>query len=992
MDVKIYLGDYVELPNSQFDPIPGELTPPYEVNNWRYSLEFTDNPVDGTTFSINIKKNGSIISTITKTFSSSISDASNILIGATHEITAETLAENLVTYNVENNTEYSVSPFGLINLYGCRNVYIDVLGSVVTDDVFGIQIISNTTSIIINSPIISYTFESEDYIPDGSSGITPSTGTTIYETFNLLDLYKDENIELTLKLADIEKLSNVFTDFSNSFTVPATPKNNELFKHYYDVDIDNTFNANIRIKGYIEIDSFPFRLGKIQLESIKLVDQRPDSYKITFFGSLMQLNDLFGDDTINILDYDKEIVNGSETLVKNRSILSQFDYNYSSANFINSINLSTFKDGNVITPLISYTDRDWNYRDGAGSPADDLIDISVTEGAINDNELRPALRIKFIMDAIQAKYGITFSSEFIESATFKNLFMWMNGNTIITAEVIDLLLSYYEQNDSSLYYSDVSIADNIFSFTDTGYDWEPGNFYNLTTYVDNITLKNGDSAVGTEIVYELLNLDNEVIFTETKVVTNVAPYVSFNYYIDQSNGVPVDYAFKFRIRCADDIVYGFSRLFLGNNFGTGPYDTVIVRGYSNLLIKPESNLPNMKVIDFFTGIMKMFKLVIRPISETEFYLNTLNGFYADGNILDITQYTNQKEVNIERPLIYSNIMFNYEKTNNVLGKKFRETYDLLNDEIGYGDLKSNYSSVENKAELKVKLPFENMLFERLTNLNTGVLTNIIIGQSITTTDYKTFSKNNSKPILFFNNGLNSHTTNPIKVRFGTSGVATVTYSYNVGNTNDEFINQVTDTINWGAEIDPWHQQIVANSLYLNYWSDWINTIYDLKQRKFTYEAYLPPRYIEELSLNDRLVIGNNRYKINDYKINLNTGKTMLTLFNDIFEWSPYSVGDDSALPTLVPEEITANPSIKYYSVNIIKNKPWTLSKVDTGYGTSWITLDSTSGNGSSEVVFRVEDKSGQVPPEVYLTRTMELDFVFADETITVTITQNGLTA
>ena len=83
------------------------------------------------------------------------------------------------------------------------------------------------------------------------------------------------------------------------------------------------------------------------------------------------------------------------------------------------------------------------------------------------------------------------------------------------------------------------------------------------------------------------------------------------------------------------------------------------------------------------------------------------------------------------------------------------------------------------------------------------------------------------------------------------------------------------------EIDPWHRTEITQSLYNNFWSNWIATIYSTKQRKFKFEGYLPPRYIQELSLNDRLIIGQNRYKISDYTIDLVTGKTTFNLFNDI---------------------------------------------------------------------------------------------------------------
>ena len=62
---------------------------------------------------------------------------------------------------------------------------------------------------------------------------------SVYIGEDKVDLFDDEKISITQKLNDIEKLSNVFTDFTNSFTVPATQANNRILKHYYDVDINN---------------------------------------------------------------------------------------------------------------------------------------------------------------------------------------------------------------------------------------------------------------------------------------------------------------------------------------------------------------------------------------------------------------------------------------------------------------------------------------------------------------------------------------------------------------------------------------------------------------------------------------------------------------------------------------------------------------------------------------------------------------------------------
>ena len=80
----------------------------------------------------------------------------------------------------------------------------------------------------------------------------------------LLDLFQDENIVVKSSVQDIQDIAQVFTDFSQTFTIPASKTNNQVFKHYYNNDLDE-LNANIRLDGRIEVNRSPFRRGQIQI-------------------------------------------------------------------------------------------------------------------------------------------------------------------------------------------------------------------------------------------------------------------------------------------------------------------------------------------------------------------------------------------------------------------------------------------------------------------------------------------------------------------------------------------------------------------------------------------------------------------------------------------------------------------------------------------------------------------------------------------------------
>jgi hypothetical protein len=54
--------------------------------------------------------------------------------------------------------------------------------------------------------------------------ITIINGEQVEGDFQQVDLFEDETISVTSKIQDIRDISKVFTDFSQSFTLPASKK------------------------------------------------------------------------------------------------------------------------------------------------------------------------------------------------------------------------------------------------------------------------------------------------------------------------------------------------------------------------------------------------------------------------------------------------------------------------------------------------------------------------------------------------------------------------------------------------------------------------------------------------------------------------------------------------------------------------------------------------------------------------------------------------
>jgi len=117
-----------------------------------------------------------------------------------------------------------------------------------------------------------------------------------------VDMFKDESVSLTQSIQNVRDIAKIFTDFSKTFTLPASKTNNKIFKHYYNFSIENGFDGRTKKDATIELNHLPFRDGKIKLEGVDLKNNKAYSYKITFFGSTVVLKDLLGEDKLSSLN------------------------------------------------------------------------------------------------------------------------------------------------------------------------------------------------------------------------------------------------------------------------------------------------------------------------------------------------------------------------------------------------------------------------------------------------------------------------------------------------------------------------------------------------------------------------------------------------------------------------------------------------------------------------------------------------------------------
>jgi hypothetical protein len=287
-------------------------------------------------------------------------------------------------------------------------------------------------------------------------------------------------------------------------------------------------------------------------------------------------------------------------------------------------------------------------------------------------------------------------------------------------------------------------------------------------------------------------------------------------------------------------------------------------------------MPEIKVVDFLAGIIKMHNLVIVPISQTEFSLQTLNDWYASGTNVDLSSNMDVDEISVNRPQLYREIEFQYQETDQILGFEYART-----NLVGFGDLESYFSW--DGETYNIKLPFECPLFERQTDTNTNALTNVLAYKSITNQvdDTGGFNPYLGSPILIYGEFSVDISANPINF-VDESNTETQCDEIWYANTSSTSIGTgLAYSLTWGADLDPYYLEPIGKSLYQTYWESYIVDLYDSKRRVVQVEGVLPLGRIINLQLNNKIVWNNQRWIVNTVNVNMTTGRSRFELLNDV---------------------------------------------------------------------------------------------------------------
>ncbi len=680
----------------------------------------------------------------------------------------------------------------------------------------------------------------------------------IYNDFTKLELFKDESVSITDTIQNVKDPAKIFAPFSQQFSVPASKHNNKFFKHYYNTEIENSYDARFQGDALIQLNGTNYKKGSFRLTSVDLKNNVAYSYKLVFTGETVEFKKILAENELSSLQFPD-------------SLNFEYTSDFVKSRFGSVATSEPFPQPDVIFPLITHS-KNMRYGYNANAGYKDAI----TNTFLNYADLKPALRAKVIINAIESTYPqIKFSNTFFNSFHFKKLYLWLHRE--------EGFMSNAEEGGAAQQISNRFYEPDTASTGATNYNFVSGTELRVARcyhtggsfltrkygYIFNLDVTSTDPT-RTYDVQILRASDNSELFFASGTGSQ-----SFSYEFSRDNYGENDIDVFININTDNTlgisqtltVEYGFR--FSGGPFQyeqTGNYQKLATTAANTIVIA--NQMPKMKIFDFLKNIFTMFNLTAYKEGGVITIL-PLDDYYNAGKVYDITEYVDTSKKTVSKLLQFRNMIFKFKSKKSYLvqysdelqGNKFAE--------------ESFTSEQYDGNDYKVEVGFEKMMYERLTDEISDGLTEIQQGAMLD----KKFEPTIGEPLLFY--PLWTETTDAIKFD-NSDGTFSNLFRY-YRPSNGLIFNYQTGfaskTINFGVEADEFTQVTQTNDLYTKYYRNYVANLFARNSRKTNVSAYLPLNVILNYRLNDIFIIGTTEYRINSIKTNLLTNKSDLELYN-----------------------------------------------------------------------------------------------------------------
>jgi len=679
----------------------------------------------------------------------------------------------------------------------------------------------------------------------------------------VLDMFGDEGISIKSVVKDLSDPKKLFTDFSRSFTVPASKKNNRIFKHYYNIDIQNGLDSRELINATIIMNNVTYKIGNLRVDSVSMNNGIAQNYKVTFIGKLSELSRRMGADRLSSLDltiYDLPALDAK-------------------AEFSNTTKRP------LMFPLATRKNRFLYDSSQAELNLEGVTNIAYAgatqfpDYGIRERDLVGALSVGALLDAIEVKYGFVFDGIFTQDYV-RDLYLWLH------------------QTDKTRQ------GENLTAIGD-GFEWSPvPNASSAAHWVlNNSSLKylgaGGVPETEGHIVYRIGVIGTWTDTGKVKLyrngnltaTTSVSGELSYMPWVDNDNVGDI-----WTVEVESDVSQTFSgvRIVLdqyeweregnigGGAGGDGYYSyysfgvavDAVTGTAGTFLIN--HNLPKMKVMDFLSSIFKMFNVVAEVTNDLHITTKHYDHFMSEGTLKDITPYVHVDNYNISRPNIYSSLQMEFADVKTALEQGYEAVNAKQYGEITY-DLIGNNGVKLSGSEYKLKIENQRIPLEPLTNQANNTATGVVHAQF---SDLKG-AEQSIKPMFTYLARKAGGANLGFWVNTSVESVATYMMPCNTFSDDQApaIFNNTVLGLYFGTELNEYDtdKTLIGIGLWSSFYRGTTAMMFDEDKRRVNFITELPQGMVRNLKLSDVLHISNKFYNINAVETNYMTGQTKLDL-------------------------------------------------------------------------------------------------------------------
>ena len=704
------------------------------------------------------------------------------------------------------------------------------------------------------------------------------------QTQTTLDLEGSPSISLNLAVAKPGETMQRHAPYSQTFRLPFTSRNNQFFAHFYEVTLtDGDFDPTQKTEVLVFEDGVQVIRGAMQLRAVRLMAQ---VYEVNVLGDVA---DLFAEMGSKLLE--AAFLDGDD-------YITDYNYDLTDANVIASQDLNQsisegdqVPDGTIIIPLADHGLR----ADQQPLAAQDnygLMDPNATTTGLRADMLKPAIKLRVLVDLIIRTNGFYWESDFFASDLFGDLYMTLASETerapkepkfLFRAETTSAVSIPIDQVGTIVFNNDATPADEFF---------DPDNVYSTLNGTYTCPASANYSFVSSGQIVNGATFQAVVV----RIVAGTTTIASQELVLDASE--TVDYSVAGTAFIAANVGVQVQTLFtLAAATLEGTFQCT--SNGSGSVNVPKA-LPRIKQKDLMRDLCQRFNLVIEADQDNpkRLYIEPYADWIADG--VD-SYWTEKLDLDKERTLMPTStlksarILFS-DKDSNDVGNKFVKdtegqtfgTYDQdIDDDFATGELKN----------APVFAPYFVYPVPTLQGDPTTVLPNVLIHRSYQRDGVGVKPAGQPPKIFFVTGNVTPSETLYIGGSALTSYLLCSPFSSSPWNssTQSTYWNSrsltfsVDNALLAGAPLP-------AIGLHQAYWAGYLADIYDADARVFEAHLYLTPSDIRNVRFNDRFHILGAVYKLTEISgYQIGTGDSTLCKFLRDLDRS--SFGACSSVPT-----------------------------------------------------------------------------------------------